>query len=131
VRPFKFQEPISLSMSSKLYDARTFTSASLASSSLGGVAGIFFKAVSSFDRLLSSGEDELPLATPLPFGASPLMMAAISPESSRVGRLDPVGPAPLYGPAVRLVRVGNLMPCGNIFARVPVIDGSRGNALLT
>ena len=111
--------------------SRTFTSASLASRSLGDVAGIFFKAVSSLDRLLSIGEESLPLPTPLTSLASPFMMASSSAELSRVGRPGPDGPAPLNGPSVRLLRVGSLMPPGKSAASVPQMEGSQGNALLT
>lgn len=110
---------------------RTFTSANLASRSFGDVAGIFFKAVSSLDRLLSIGEESLPLPTPLTLLASPFMMASSSAVLSRVGRPGPVGPAPLYGPAVRLLIVGILMPSGKSALSVPQMEGSQGNFLRT
>jgi hypothetical protein len=43
----------------------------------------------------------------------------------------PIGPAPLKGPAVRLVRDGSLMPSGNSLMSVPQIEGSQGNVPLT
>lgn len=58
------------------------------------------------------------------------MMASISADASRVGRSCPDGPAPLYGPAVRLVRVGTLKPLGKIACRVFQMEGSQGNFLL-
>jgi hypothetical protein len=83
------------------------------------------------DRLLSIGEESLPLPTPLTLLASPFMMASSSAVLSRVGRPGPVGPAPLYGPAVRLLIVGILMPSGKSALSVPQMEGSQGNFLRT
>jgi hypothetical protein len=130
---FRKNDRLALPCQSCMFGApmRTFTSANLASRSFGDVAGIFFKAVSSLDRLLSIGEESLPLPTPLTPLASPFIMSSSSAALSRVGRPGPVGPAPLYGPAVRLLRVGILMPPGKSVFSVPQMEGSQGYALRT